>query len=256
MSGFSDGVTAPEEQQQQAQESQEQQTEDYLAEMVGEGKKYSSVEEAAQALAKKAVNADNFIETLKTEKTELESKYNELQTRNKSIDEIIAAIKAEDEQNAQQQAPTQQQQETQSGEAQLSIDDIIAKLEERQEEKTQAQKRAEAIESTWGMLSSEDVFGDMDKAKAAVSQYIGKDESRKALVDSMAVTDPQGLAVLLKQGPAATTFTEDYSGRSSEEPTAAAKTGKLTWDIARKVRKENPDVYYSKAFQNRMHNEL
>ena len=240
MSDFTDGVTAPEE-----QVSDSVETQDYLAEMVGEGKKYTSVEEAAKALAKKAVNADNFIETLKTEKRQLEEQYNELQTRNKSIDEIVQALRKPE--------PTKEP-EPSNGEPQMSVDQIIAELEKRNEEKSAAQKRAEAIQSTWQALSSEEVFGDMEKAKVAVATYINGDANRKALVDQMALADPKGLITLLKQNKEVVTFSENSSGKVVEP--GSSPTGKLTWDIAKKIRKEDPKLYHSKAFQNRMHTEL
>lgn len=244
MSEFTDGVTAPEE---QPQENAEQSTtEDYLAEFVGEGKKYQSVEEAAKALAKKAVNADTFIETLKTEKQELETKYNELSTKNRSIDEIIQAIKTP-ESNLEQQTPVQQEPE-------MSVDAIIAELEKRNQEKSEAEKRTERVRTTWERLGTEDVFGDMEKAKAAVATYIGDDTSKKALVDQLALVDPDGLITLLKQNKQVVTFTEEHNARSSENTTPV--TGKLTWDIVNKIRKDNPELYNSKAFKNRMHHEL
>lgn len=236
MSDFTDGVTAPE------QATQEAETEDYLAQMVGEGKKYTSVEEAARALAKKAVNADSFIETLKTEKQQLESQYNELQTRNKSIDEIVQALRK----------PEPQAQPPQEGG--MSVDEIIAELEKRNEQKSAAQKRAEAIQATWQALSSEEVFGDTEKAKVAVATYINGDANRKALVDQMALADPKGLITLLKQNKEVVTFSENSSGKVVEP--GASPTGKLTWDIAKRIRKEDPKLYHSKAFQNRMHTEL
>lgn len=237
MSDFTDGVTAPE------QTTQGDQTEDYLAQMVGEGKKYASVEEAAKALAKKAVNADSFIETLKTEKQQLESQYNELQTRNKSIDEIVQALR-------KPEPPTQAAQP----EGTMSVDEIIAELEKRNDQKSAAQKRAEAIQSTWQALASEEVFGDAEKAKVAVATYINGDTNRKALVDQMALADPKGLITLLKQNKDVITFSENNTGIVTEP--GESPTGKLTWDIVKRIRKEDPKLYNSKAFQNRMHQEL
>lgn len=236
MSDFTDGVTTP-------VTTQEPQTEDYLAQMVGEGKKYTSVEEAARALAKKAVNADSFIETLKTEKQQLESQYNELQTRNKSIDEIVQALRKPEPQT-----------QTPAPEGTMSVDEIIAELEKRNDQKSAAQKRAEAISATWTALSSEEVFGDTEKAKVAVATYINGDVNRKALVDQMALADPKGLITLLKQNKEVVTFSENTSGKVTE--LGASPTGKLTWDIAKKIRKDDPKLYHSKAFQNRMHTEL
>jgi len=240
MSEFTDGVTAPAVTQEQVD-----QTEDYLAQWVGEGKKYQNVEEAAKALAKKAANADTFIETLKAEKYELESKYNEIQTRNRSIDEIIQAIK-----QPEPPKPKEEPVNTQN----LSVDEVIAEFEKRSQQKQQAEAQQTRIKSTWEKLSSQEVFGDIEKAKVAVATYIGNDPHRKSLVDQMAVADPEGLVTLLKQNKAVVTFSEDYSTQSSD-PNVTPQ-GTLTWEIAKQIRKDNPKLYHSKAFQNRMHTEL
>lgn len=243
MSEFTDGATTPTE-----EPAGESTTEDYLAEMVGEGKKYGTVEDAAKALAKKAVNADTFIETLKTEKRQLEEQYQELQTRNKSIDEIVQALRQPDPPKQEPPTPKEPEQDN------MSVDQIIAELERRTQEKTAAQQREDAIKKTWEALGSPEVFGDLDKAKTAVASYIGKDPNRKALVDQMAIADPQGLVALLKQNREVVTFSENQTGKATEP--GMSNTGKLTWDAVRKIRKENPKLYNSKAFQQRMHTEL
>ena len=236
MSGFSDGVTAP------ANGSQEPQTENYLADMVGEGKKYTTIDEAAQALAKKAVNADQFIETLKTEKQELETQYQELQTRNRSIDEIVNALK-----QPEPQAPAQQGQAP-------DIPDIDGLVDQKLKAYQEAESNAAKIRSTWDKLGSADVFGDIDKAKVAVAQYIGNDPVKKQLVDQMALADPEGLIVLLNKKQPVVTFSDNGSQRSTE--TTSDFQGKLTWDEADKIRKENPTLYYSQAFRKKMREEL
>jgi hypothetical protein len=136
----------------------------------------------------------------------------------------------------------------------LSVDEVIAEFEKRSQEKQKAEAQQNRIKSTWEKLGSQEVFGDLEKAKIAVATYIGNDPNRKSLVDQMAIADPDGLITLLKQNKAVVTFSEDHSTQSSE--TTTAPTGKLTWEVAKQIRKDNPKLYHSKAFQNRMHTEL
>ena len=50
--------------------------ETFITENIGEGKRWANSEEALKELAKKAIHADRFIDTLKAEKHELEIKVN------------------------------------------------------------------------------------------------------------------------------------------------------------------------------------
>ena len=234
MSEFADGVTAP------VVESAPQ-TEDYLSGLVGEGKQYGSIEEAANALAKKAVNADAFIETLKSEKHAVEAQYSDLQTRNKSIDEIVDALKTP---VAVQQEPVANQQEPPK--------DLDAEIRRVVAESEAEVKRTQAISNTWDDLAKS--FGSLDAAQAAVSTYIGGDEKKKSIIDTLAMADPAALITILKPTSENVTFSANQSGDvGSGQPNT---TGKLTWDEVWKTKQENVDLYNSKAFKMRMHNEL
>ena len=89
---------------------------DALAELVGEGKKYATVED----LAKGAVNAQRHIGTLEQETATLR----EQSSSSKSIEDVLAAIKGTQEPAAQQPAATDQTQQPASSD--VSIADQIA----------------------------------------------------------------------------------------------------------------------------------
>lgn len=233
MAEFADGVTAPTEQK------QEPQTEDYLANLVGDGKQYANNDEAAQALAKKAVNADQFIETLKSEKETLENQYNELQTRNRSIDEIVNALQAPTEQE-----PTQQQELPQVN-IQEEVQRVLA-------ENMQKANREQKIGKAWDGLS--EAFGSMETAQKAVAGYINGDDGKKQLVDTLALTDPAALVTILKPQAEVTTFSEDSSGNANLPRGTSSNV--MTWEEVQRVRKEDPKLYNSHAFKKRMHKEL
>lgn len=245
--GFSDGVTTP---AQSADDQSTEQTEkNYVEELVGEGKKFDSVEAAVNALAKKAEHADSFIETLKTEKQQLQEQYTEQTTKSRTVDEIIELLKP----NPPQQAPVQPEpkQEQTKG---LTLEDVQNYLAQERTKTVQQ----EAANKLWTKLSSEDVFGSREKAEEVVTKYISNDPVRKALVDQMAVSDPTGLEMLLKSTVVKSedvSFMDTGTDKTTEDQVFQPK-GTLTWDAVRKVRKENPKLYNSKAFKNRMHNEL
>lgn len=236
MSGFADGVTAP------VVESVPQ-TEDYLSGLVGEGKQYGTIEEAAQGLAKKAVNADAFIETLKSEKHAVESQYTELQTRNRSIDEIVDALKTPVEPVEQPAVAAQQE----------PPKDLDAEIRRVVAESEAELKRTQAISNTWDNLANS--FGGLDAAQAAVAKYINGDERKKSVIDSLALADPAALVNILKPTAEGVTFSENQSGdiNTGSQPVGSKA---LTWDDVWETKESNPKLYNSKAFKLRMHNEL
>lgn len=247
--GFSDGVTPPDANGEQT--SEPTQTEkNYVEELVGDGKKFESIEDAVNALAKKAEHADNFIDTLKTEKQQLQEQFNEQTTKSRTVDEIIDLLKP-----AQ---PIPQEKPVEQGKAEqpkgLTLEDVQSYL--KQEKLKTAQK--EAADKLWDKLSSEDVFGSRENATKVVAQYIGSNPVRKALVDQMAVADPSGLEMLLKSTVKESenvSFMDTSTDKTTEEQVFKPQ-GTLTWDAVKRVKKENPKLYNSKAFKNRMHNEL
>lgn len=240
MSEFTEGVTAPVVQPEVVPPTEGPAS--YLADLVGEGKSYTTVEEAAEALAKKASHADKHIETLIAEKKAIELQYQEISTKTKSIDEVLAAI---NEQNIQEPVvPKVEGTSTQ----QLTLDDVDAYFKQQ----GVAQEKKASISKSWERLASEGVFGSIDKAKQAVALYIKDNPARKALVDSMAVADPDGLIRILKPDVSTVTFTESHEGVKFE----GLPSGKLTWAMADKVKKENSKLYYSPAFRKKMQEEL
>lgn len=244
--GFSDGATTPEA---TVETKTEQAERKYLEELIGEGKKYKSLEEGFEALAKKAEHADNFIETLKSEKQQLEQQYQEQTTKTRTVDEIVELLR--------QPTPTPIKVEEPKKEDQskgITLEDVQRFLEEKEQLSTAKQK----ADNLWARLSSEEVFGSTAKAKEVVAKYINGDSAKKTLVDQMAMYDPSGLELLLKSSVSQENNVSFMDTSSSEKNSEVVTIGKnkLTWDIVNKIRKENPKLYHSKEFRNRMYNEL
>jgi len=245
--GFSDGATTPEA---TVETKAEQAERKYLEELIGEGKKYKSLEEGFEALAKKAEHADNFIETLKSEKQQLEQQYQEQTTKTRTVDEIVELLRPQVKPEPTH-VETPKKEDVSKG---LTLEDVQKFLEEK-EQRTTAKQKAEQL---WNRLSSEEVFGSPAKAKEVVAKYINGDSAKKTLVDQMAMYDPSGLELLLKSSVSQESNVSFMDTSSSEKNSEIVTIGKnkLTWDIVNKVRKENPKLYMSKEFRERMYNEL
>ena len=109
------------------------------------------------------------------------------------------------------------------------------------------------VKATWSML--DEAFGDHDVASKAVTAYMGDDPVKKEIVNSMAVSDPAGLMKLLGKDVAqkVTTFTGTHNSNQDNQVDLG---NKLTWASAQQIRRDNPVLYYTHAFRQRMQTEL
>lgn len=218
-------------------------TEDYLADLVGEGKKYSSMEEAAKALAKKAAHADTFIETLKTEKRTLEEQLSSA----RKVDDILAALNNTDE---SQQVINE---ETVEQKPQQDIKEIVVGLLKEKEDEVKQKQELDKIKinqnKTWELLTKE--FNGIDNAKLAVREYINNDSTKANIINQLGSYQPEELVKFLKsQKSDSFNPTVESTKRSVSE--FETNIG-LTWSKAKQVKKENPKLYRSHKFQQMLH---
>jgi len=238
---FTDGVTPPDK-----ANTDDNQTTDvtaYLAERVGEGKKYETLEIAVEALAKKAIHADKHIETLLTEKQTVAKQLETTLTQSKGIEDVLAAIN-----DAGNKLPVVNETPVEP----LTLETVLAAVNANSTEEIKATKRKETISATWDMLAEKEAFGTPEAAKAAVAKYIGSHTDRQTVVNAMAISDPENLLALLRKYGESVQFTEDYEGIHIE----GVPNGKLTLAIIKEIREKHPEIYRTKAFQNRIHMEL
>lgn len=196
--------------------------------LVGEGRKYKSVED----LEKAYMNADDFIEKLKQENEELRRKT----TAAATIDEALSRT-------------NQQQHEVREDKPAPAVD--IAKLVEKTVEEREAKKVREAnILKADKMLK--DTFGEkaleVYKAKAATP------ELHKVFMD-LAATDPLQFASLFNAKPQTNQTAVDSGGsfNNSVSYSSGSREGTPgTKEFYNKVRKSDPNKYYSNEFQLQM----
>ena len=208
-----------------------------LEQLVGEGKKYKSVED----LAKAYMNADQFIETLKTEKRQLEQDFQTKLTEARTVEDVLAALnnQTSSTDGGGGQAPPVLDENVIS----QTVDRLLSLREQRA-------RQAETVKLSWSKM--EEAFGGKPAAVEIVKKFIGNDPTKRELVDKLGATDPATLVNLMKSyTPPVENFTEDNQTKSSKLPDGSA--GKLTWEMAKKLRKENPALYNSRQFQSELH---
>ena len=224
-------------------ETQTPETPTGVAEWVGEGKKYATADDLANGYT----NADQRLEELKLETQRLATERDEAIAKAKGVDDVLAAINAQATTEAQVTTTPTVPVESLSAEAiQALVDSSVATQRD-------TDKKQEKVQATWAMM--DEAFGDRTVASLAVTAYIGDDPAKKAIVNSMALSDPAGLMKLLGKDVErkVATFTADRTAGSSE---TIDLNQQLTWAAAKQVRKENPKLYYSHGFRQRMDAEL
>jgi len=237
---FVEGATTPEAELEKPVE-QTPVTEAELANWVGEDRKYKTVDDLAKAYG----NADKHILELELETKRLRDENLEVTSKSRSVEEILEALKNEN-------TPSEPHISSQPVPKQEEVD-WDALLETKLSERDKATKQKEAVTSTWQIM--DEAFGDRSAASVAVTQYINDDPGRKAVVNSLAISDPAGLLKLLGKDvmkkPVA--FAESKGSSGGEHVNLEAT---LTWDVAHTIRKKDPKLYYSHAFRKRMQTEL
>lgn len=204
-----------------------------LEELVGDGKKYKTVEELAKAYK----NADQFIETLKTEKRTAEEQYHDAISKSKSIEEILAALN--ETKTTIVEKPTQTQEPV----------DVRGEVAKVMAERETAAKKKETADTSWSKLA--ELYGDLDKARVAVTEYVGGDPVKAKLIETLGSTNPDEMVKFMSSmKKPIETFTDDGTP-SNADPNGIPAA--LTWKLAKDIKKNNPRLFNSMKFQKALH---
>jgi len=215
----------------------------YYIELVGEGKKYA--DEAA--LARSRVEADAFIERLKSENSGLR---NELKTRS-TLEEVLDKM---NNPPSHSNASSSNNQQSESGETALKPEDIARLVDERVVQREQDRRATENLNSVKQLL-----------AQAYGSDYAQKlhDEASslglsKEYVNNLAATAPKALFRLLGIDENTTQKTNNdlFTPPTSQVrnfPSSSGNGSEKTMKHYEALRKSNPSQYWSPATQNQMH---
>lgn len=220
--------------------------EEYLQEIVGEGKKFSSIEEAAKALAKKAVHADSFIETLKKEKSDLEIEYERVKAQQLTAEQIVERLN-KFEKKSDDYGDDDQKRSGMDSLTEEKVQEIIAREKAKWNEDT---KREEKDKLARKVLLEAFENNEEEMSKALYS-YAGDDENKRALVVNLGHTDPMGLVKLIKGSVEKETFTDPMRSRGGMAPPSGV-TSSLTWSEAKRIKRESPGKYASLGFQKKL----
>lgn len=203
-------------------------TDEALSALVGEGRKYKTVEE----LAKAYVNADSFIDTLKAENRELK----EQTTSAKTIDDVLERL------SQQQHEKTDDKQAPSVADITKLVEQAVTGLESKR------QKESNLLQADALM---KEAFG--EKAADKFNEVAATPELKRVYMD-LAAADPSKFVALFgvgTKGPGQTVDTGSGSSTASYQgQTRTAQFG--TKEYFDNVRKTDPKKYYSQAFQVQM----
>jgi hypothetical protein len=227
-------------------------TKNYVEDLVGEGKKYATVED----LARSRLEADNFIERLKHETTglrdDLSQAVEELNKR-ASIEDFMDQMKDSYRDDVSNDHEDDRESASNSGSA-MSAEDIDRLVDERlthRERQRTEQANIQAVKRKF-----EETFGsDYQSEVLRRAKDAGVDTNT---IDSLAKTNPQAVFKLLDvekvdQAPrnngAPSLFSSGPSiGAGTPQKEPWARMADFT-----ELRRKNPTEYWSPRTQNRMH---
>lgn len=215
---------------------------DYLAELVGEDKKFKS----PQDLARSKAEADLFIDRLKGE---LQGLREELNAKMK-LEDLLTKMETVSKPPSNEVQPNREE-----GKTALTPEELEAILDSKLNEREQSRIQVSNIQEAKRVLSS-----------SLGNDYAAKlDEKARSLgvsrefMDNLAKTQPKALFKLLDVDPNATTnnqsresiFGAPSSGVRSEgfKPASNEKTS----SYYESLRKSDPKSYWSPAMQNQIH---
>lgn len=207
-----------------------------VALLVGEGRKYKTIEE----LAKAYVNIDGFAETLKSENAALKEDAKKAAT----LDEVLKRLEVKADNSTQDQRA----QTTQSG---LSVADVATIVQQQiTGRETQRTQEANLLKADTEMRK---LFG--DKAEEVFRKEAATPDMKKALM-ALAAVAPDKFVALFQPATTGGTTTDN----SSVVNTAALTGGNVSGRVADpgckefydNLRRTKPAHYYSSAVQSTM----
>lgn len=209
---------------------------DPVTELVGEGKKFKTVDDLARA----KIESDNFIEQLKREQAELRAEL----TARPAVDrsqEILDRLEALNNRPVTEQPVHQPLERTEVNG--LSVSDIERVLEER-ERKARAANNRSAVEA-----KLKETYG--DKTEQALKLIAEKNGTTVAALGQLAEYAPQLVLNLMGQVKADTGFTPPSSSVQTEfSPSAANPRTKSYYN---RLKAEDRNKYFSREVQTQMY---
>ena len=202
---------------------------DMVAALVGEGKKYKTVDD----LAKAYISADEFIEKLKLENHELREKT----TAAKTIDDVLERLN--------------QRQNIENADQQPSVTDLT-KLVEQAVTGLETKKQRES-----NLLKADKLMKEMygEKAGDKFAELASTPELKTAYMQ-LASVDPDKFVSLFSGGKPPSTGVETSSGVNTTISYTSTNGVRVNQEGTKEyfdnIRRTNPTMYYSQDFQLKM----
>ena len=228
---------------------------DYLSLLVGDGKKYAD----HTNLAKGYANLQSHTNTILDEKLALQKEIDDLKATNRTVNDVLAAIQGDSPEGGgggdNFHKPLEENQVISKEDIATLITGAFDKRDEDQSAAAEVVKIKANQKITWDKLS--EVYGDKEKAKAAVVMYVDNDQKKKELVQTLGSYDPATLIEMLKvavpvNGEQIDFGNADVSNNHLDKELPTIK-GLFTYAQAEEIRKKNPALYKTRAFQARLH---
>ena len=213
-----------------------QTTSDIVSALVGEGKKYKTLDD----LAKGYINADGFIEQLKAENRELKEKA----TAAKTVDDVLQRLNQQ--QTTQDSDPTPAPTKgVDVAELSKLVEATVTGLE------TQKQRRSNMLKADAKM---KELFG--EKAGAKFVEFASTPELQKVYTELASVDPDKFISLFSGDVPKSTGVGGASTVNTTASYSSANPSGRLqqfgTKEYFDNIRRTDPTTYYSTDFQLKM----
>ena len=209
--------------------------EEFLNNLVGEGKKYNSANDLAKAYHHINIHVDELksdLDQYKGGKELLNEVLDEI--RNSNTEESIPI-------SAPPQAPVETRPQTEDV-AKLVSDEFSRKEREAVEKRN--------VQNSFEQLTK--IYGSESQAKAAVAKTISGDNNIKGVIDNLSLTSPDAMVKFITGiTPAGTAVEGNTPGVNASTGAPISSVG-LTWEQCRQIRKDDPRKYASPEFRQAM----
>lgn len=203
-----------------------------FGQLVGEGKKFKD----AEALAKGKAEADNYIEELKARLAAQE----EALSQRPTIDEVRQIFSKEPEHTSTEPgtpAPVSVPRE--------EIEAVLAEREYRQRAQSNLDKATSQMVEAFGDLAA------AQKVIASKSQELGMPVDT---LQNLAKESPSAFIRLMGLQDSPSSNSQPVKNRSQANPSVSTQSqGYETYEDFKRLRKENPKLYYSAKIQHQLH---
>lgn len=212
-------------------------TTDYLEALVGEGKKYKDPKD----LAKAYINADLHIR-------ELQSRLDDNEGSSTLLNEVLSELRKTPAQEPAARSTTEPVVSSNSDDIAKTVDELLRKKEQERLYK-------ENTQTTFKKL--EEFYGNRTDALKAVKKLTTEKPSLVNVLNELGNTDPDAAVAFITSGVKKPTSSSNTPGiNDTNAANGINLDGPLTWEKAKKIRKENPAAYNSRGFRAQLEQEV